>query len=126
MRLGPWLLGPALGLLGAGLVALVGRVPPGPSEPWYERARQVQPVRQVVTAVRLLWLVLALLAAGLPAFAAPSPWRWPLTLAAAWLPPLLAALGVEVCTRASLALYNDADDVEALVEGLHHARKVLA
>lgn len=100
MRLGPWLLGPALGLLGAGLVALVGRVPPGPPEPWYERARQVQPVRQVVAAVRLLWLVLALLAAGLPAFAAPSPWRWPVTLAAAWLPPLLVALGVEARLQA--------------------------
>ncbi|MBI5898306.1 MAG: cysteine desulfurase [Rhodocyclales bacterium] len=39
--------------------------------------------------------------------------------------PLLAALGVEACTRASLALYNDAADVAALLDGLRHAAKVL-
>jgi len=40
--------------------------------------------------------------------------------------PLLAALGVEACTRASLALYNDEADVDALLDGLHHVLEVLA
>ena len=40
--------------------------------------------------------------------------------------PLLAALGVEVCTRASIALYNDAGDIEALLAGLDRARRELA
>ncbi len=40
--------------------------------------------------------------------------------------PLLAALGVEVCTRASIALYNDAGDIEALLDGLDRARRELA
>ncbi len=39
--------------------------------------------------------------------------------------PLLAALGVEACTRASLALYNDESDVAALLDGLRHAAKAL-
>lgn len=40
--------------------------------------------------------------------------------------PLLAALGVEACSRASLALYNDEADVDVLLLGLRHALKVLA
>jgi cysteine desulfurase/selenocysteine lyase len=38
----------------------------------------------------------------------------------------LAALGVEVCTRASIALYNDAGDIDALLDGLDRARRELA
>lgn len=40
--------------------------------------------------------------------------------------PLLAALGVEVCTRASIALYNEEGDIEALLDGLDRARRELA
>ena len=40
--------------------------------------------------------------------------------------PLLAALGAEACTRASLSLYNDTGDIDALLDGLHHAIRVLA
>ena len=40
--------------------------------------------------------------------------------------PLLAALGVEVCTRASIALYNDEADIEALLDGLDRVRRELA
>lgn len=39
--------------------------------------------------------------------------------------PLLAALGVEACTRASLALYNDEADVAALLAGIVRAIGVL-
>jgi len=39
--------------------------------------------------------------------------------------PLMAALGVEACTRASLALYNDEADVDALIEALAHALRLL-
>ncbi|MDO8787971.1 MAG: cysteine desulfurase [Sulfuritalea sp.] len=39
--------------------------------------------------------------------------------------PLLAALGVEACTRASIALYNDESDVLALLDGLTFALKEL-
>lgn len=39
--------------------------------------------------------------------------------------PLLAALGVDACTRASFALYNDESDVAALVDGVAAAREVL-
>ncbi len=39
--------------------------------------------------------------------------------------PLLAALGVEACTRASIALYNDEADIQALLDGLDHALTVL-
>lgn len=40
--------------------------------------------------------------------------------------PLLAALGVEACSRASLALYNDESDVAALFEGVAAAVRTLA
>ncbi|MDP2821224.1 MAG: cysteine desulfurase [Sulfuritalea sp.] len=40
--------------------------------------------------------------------------------------PLLAALGVEVCTRASIALYNDEADIQALLDGLGFALRELA
>lgn len=40
--------------------------------------------------------------------------------------PLLAALGVDTCTRASIALYNDEADIEALLAGLDRARRELA
>ncbi len=40
--------------------------------------------------------------------------------------PLLAALGSEGATRASLALYNDQADVDAFLNGLEHALKVLS
>jgi cysteine desulfurase/selenocysteine lyase len=40
--------------------------------------------------------------------------------------PLLAALGAEACTRASIALYNDEADIEALLAGLDRARRELA
>ncbi|MCF8174230.1 MAG: cysteine desulfurase [Burkholderiaceae bacterium] len=39
--------------------------------------------------------------------------------------PLLAALGVESCSRASIALYNDAADIEALLSALDAARREL-
>lgn len=39
--------------------------------------------------------------------------------------PLLAALGVEACTRASLALYNDEADVSALLDALAIAIRTL-
>ena len=39
--------------------------------------------------------------------------------------PLHAALGFEASARASLALYNDDADVDALLEGLEAARKIL-
>lgn len=39
--------------------------------------------------------------------------------------PLLAALGVESCTRASIALYNDVADIEALLAALEVARREL-
>ena len=34
--------------------------------------------------------------------------------------PLLAHLGIDSCCRASLAFYNDASDIDRLVEGLNH------
>ncbi len=40
--------------------------------------------------------------------------------------PLLAALGVDACTRASLALYNDEADVAALLDGVAAAVRTLA
>jgi cysteine desulfurase/selenocysteine lyase len=40
--------------------------------------------------------------------------------------PLLAALGVETCTRASIALYNDEADIEALLDGLDRVLRELA
>lgn len=40
--------------------------------------------------------------------------------------PLLAAFGVDACTRASLALYNDEADVAALVDGVAAAVRTLA
>ena len=39
--------------------------------------------------------------------------------------PLMERFGVESTTRASFALYNTRDDVDALVKGLHKARKIL-
>ena len=39
--------------------------------------------------------------------------------------PLLAALGAESCNRASIALYNDAADIHALLNGLDFALKEL-
>ena len=35
--------------------------------------------------------------------------------------PLMKQLGVNATVRASLYLYNDVDDIEPLVDGLHHA-----
>ena len=40
--------------------------------------------------------------------------------------PLLAALGADACTRASIALYNDEGDILALLDGLADARRTLA
>ena len=40
--------------------------------------------------------------------------------------PLMAALGVEVCSRASIALYNDEADIAALLEGLRLVLRELA
>jgi cysteine desulfurase/selenocysteine lyase len=40
--------------------------------------------------------------------------------------PLLAALGAEVCTRASIALYSDEADIEALLDGLGFVLRELA
>lgn len=39
--------------------------------------------------------------------------------------PMLAALGVEACTRASVALYNNEADIEALLDGLTDALRTL-
>jgi cysteine desulfurase/selenocysteine lyase len=40
--------------------------------------------------------------------------------------PLMAALGVEACTRASIALYNDDADIAALLDGLDSAIRDLS
>ena len=40
--------------------------------------------------------------------------------------PLLAALGLDVCSRASIALYNDEADIRALLDGLGFALRELA
>lgn len=40
--------------------------------------------------------------------------------------PLMAALGIDVCTRASVALYNDEEDILALLDGLGFALRELA
>lgn len=40
--------------------------------------------------------------------------------------PLMAALGIDVCTRASIALYNDETDILALLDGLSFALRELA
>jgi cysteine desulfurase/selenocysteine lyase len=40
--------------------------------------------------------------------------------------PLLAALDTEACTRASIALYNDEGDIQALLDGLDMALRELA
>jgi cysteine desulfurase/selenocysteine lyase len=40
--------------------------------------------------------------------------------------PLMAALGVEVCSRASIALYNDEADIAALLDGLQAVLRELA
>lgn len=40
--------------------------------------------------------------------------------------PLLAALDAEACTRASIALYNDEADIQALLDGLDMALRELA
>lgn len=40
--------------------------------------------------------------------------------------PLMAVLGVEACSRASFALYNDDSDVDALLAGLAKAVRILA
>jgi len=40
--------------------------------------------------------------------------------------PLMAALGTEVCTRASIALYNDEADIQALLDGMAFALRELA
>lgn len=40
--------------------------------------------------------------------------------------PLMAALGVEVCSRASIALYNDESDIAALLAGLQLVLRELA
>ena len=40
--------------------------------------------------------------------------------------PLLAALGTEACTRASIALYNDEADIQALLDGLDRVLRELA
>lgn len=39
--------------------------------------------------------------------------------------PLMSAFGLTGTTRASLALYNDTDDVDALIHGLGRALKKL-
>ncbi|TVR84680.1 MAG: cysteine desulfurase [Rhodospirillales bacterium] len=39
--------------------------------------------------------------------------------------PLMGRLGVDGTVRASFALYNDGTDVEALVEGIHKAKRML-
>jgi len=39
--------------------------------------------------------------------------------------PLMERFGAASTTRASFALYNTAEDVDALVEGLRKARKIL-
>jgi cysteine desulfurase / selenocysteine lyase len=40
--------------------------------------------------------------------------------------PLMQALGIEGVSRASLALYNGPDDIEALLDGVREAVRVLA
>ena len=39
--------------------------------------------------------------------------------------PIMDRLGIPATARASLAMYNTRDDIDALVAALHHARKVL-
>jgi cysteine desulfurase/selenocysteine lyase len=40
--------------------------------------------------------------------------------------PLMERLGVVATTRASFSVYNVADDVDRLVQGLHRARSIFA
>ena len=40
--------------------------------------------------------------------------------------PLMTALGIDVCTRASIALYNDETDIHVLLDGLSFALRELA
>ena len=40
--------------------------------------------------------------------------------------PLLEKLGLGAAARLSVALYNDTDDIDALVDALHHARELFA
>jgi cysteine desulfurase/selenocysteine lyase len=39
--------------------------------------------------------------------------------------PLMAFYGVPATTRASLAFYNTAEEIDRLVEGLRYAREIL-
>ncbi len=39
--------------------------------------------------------------------------------------PIMTALGIEGTVRASLALYNNRSDIDALVAGIHHVKKML-
>lgn len=58
---------------------------------------------------------------------------WPPSLMrAAWLsapaslrPALMEFLGIGSCCRASVAIYNTAEDVDALLENLENVRKVM-
>ena len=38
--------------------------------------------------------------------------------------PVMARFGVPATTRASLALYNNRDDIDALVKGLHRVAEI--
>jgi len=40
--------------------------------------------------------------------------------------PVMECLGVPGTARASLALYNNEDDIDALVAGLHKVKQVFA
>ncbi|MGE3142412.1 MAG: aminotransferase class V-fold PLP-dependent enzyme, partial [Hyphomonadaceae bacterium] len=40
--------------------------------------------------------------------------------------PLMARLGVSATARASFALYNRVEEIDALIDALHKARKMLA
>ena len=38
--------------------------------------------------------------------------------------PLMERFAIPACTRASFGIYNSADDVDALVQGLHTVREL--
>ena len=40
--------------------------------------------------------------------------------------PLMARMGIESTVRASMALYNTTDEIDALADGIRHAQKLLA
>ncbi len=91
VRLAPWLVGPAYGLLAACSVALALRlIAKPPAEPWTERARVIMPARQLVLMARLLFAICAAL--FVISLRAPGVGRSVWTVACAFFGAVLPAL----------------------------------